>query len=166
MLWYLLQRKLHALSGAVVPWVNGEDRAELTWVGFGISKVWIGKPLPPPGATQFLPLPRTQGKGRAGLKYSCYTQPASTLKMISVVFPILCFTFDGIKASDFKGWGKITKYHIVCERWETFTLFVITGVWHPGLFEAAEEHSPLKTGQIFHTVAAPSRLYCPNANSI
>lgn len=26
-----------------------------------------------------------------------YTQPANTLKMISVAFPILCFTFDNIK---------------------------------------------------------------------
>lgn len=39
-----------------------------------------------------------------------------------------------------------------------------TYLWVP--FPWAEGHLPLNTGQIFHTVAAPSRLYCPRANSI
>lgn len=106
--WGMLHRKLHALSGEV----SGEDRAELTWIGFGISNVWIGKPPPPLRDSQFLPVPSTQGKGRAGLSCSCSLSSLtlsqqSPWRWLMWLFP---FCASPLKTQRLQGLGEGPKY--------------------------------------------------------
>lgn len=107
----------------------------LNWPGWDLvlPNVCIANPsfpLEKPSSSH----PDMQGKGRTGLNCSCY--PPLSVALLSNhpewflwLFPFWAPPVEQ-KTSDFKFWGKVSKYHAVVSM-ERGDLVWITNVWHP-----------------------------------